>query len=656
MSWQVRCALTLVVMLSAAASLSTDLRASNSIEALSMAPETGFPMVSPDGSHIAVPQQVQSKDAVVVYNLRGGKGADPFVWSASGMNIDGVFWANDQRLVVSVSAPIKYRREVILSFSRFIAMNKDGSNPVVLFDDSPRLMKRNFNLSSITDVLPNDPDHILMPAFTGARLNLYKVNVNDGKATVVEEGSKKTVRWVTDETGVARGRWDYNDRRRSYALFARTGSKDWDKVVEYGERDEIPELNLVEFTARPNVALVLSNKNTDRMGLYEFDLVSKTLGKLIYQHPRVDVVAPVGQTVDDDTTGRLAGFSYVDDAPRFEFFDTDLKQLQAKLDSTLTQVPRKAPFSWSRDHSVVIVYAEGPRDPGTYYLYDGKAGTIGAFGKANPRIDVNALSDTRRMDYVARDGMKLPGYLTIPKGSSGKNLPLVVYPHGGPAVRDYLQYDPWLQAFAARGYAVFQPNFRGSGGYGKAFYLAGNGEWSLKMQDDITDGVQKLIADGVVDAKRICIVGASYGGYAALAGAMRTPDLYKCAVSISGIGDLEEFLDSAKRIDGSESTIYETWVTRIGDPRANGDRIKAASPALHADQFKGPVLLIHGDKDEIVPVEQSRLMLKALKKAGKDVKYLEIPEEGHGFGAYANRVKVLKEIDDFLAKCLRPAP
>lgn len=617
-----------------------------------MPSEIGFPMVSPNGAMVVVPQRVQDKDAVVVYDLKAGANAKPFVWSASGMEVAWVGWANDHRLVVSISAPIKYRREVVFNFSRVIAMNPDGSNAVVLFDNTPRLQKRNFNLSSITDLLPNDPDHVLMPAFTGSRLNLYKVNVNDGKATVVEEGSKKTVRWVTDDNGVARGRWDYNERRRTYALFVRTGGGDWDRVVEYGERDEIPDLDLVEFTSNPNIALVLSNKSSDRVGLYEFDLVSKTLGKLIFQHPRVDVVRPVGETIRDDTTGRLAGFSYIDDAPRFEFLDPALKRLQRDLEAPLSDVPRKSAFSWSADKSVVVVYTEGPRDPGTYYLYEGKAATIGAFGKRYPRVDANQLSDTRRMDYTARDGLKIPGYLTIPKGSSGKNLPLVVYPHGGPGVRDYLQYDPWLQAFAGRGYAVFQPNFRGSGGYGKTFFNAGHGEWSLKMQDDITDGVKKLIADGTVDPGRICIVGASYGGYAALAGGMRTPELYKCIVSVSGLSELDDVMSDIKKKYGSDSTIYENELKRIGDPRANKDRIAAASPALHADMFVAPVLLIHGEKDEIAPVEQSRIMNKALKKAGKQVKYIEVPEEGHNFTQYDNRVRALKEVDAFLAQHL----
>ena len=265
-----------------------------------------------------------------------------------------------------------------------------------------------------------------------------------------------------------------------------------------------------------------------------------------------------------------------------------------------------------------------------------------------------ALLDTTRprasvISYLARDGKELSGYLTAPAGSDPQGkLPLVLMPHGGPEARDSLEFDPWVQYLVARGYAVFQPNFRGSDGFGRKFAESGYGEWGRKMQDDLTDGVKALANLGAVDPARVCIVGASYGGYAALAGAALTPDLYKCAVSIAGISDLDDFIGWRKRNWGSDSEGYTYWLKAIGDPDKDEQRLREVSPLAQADKIKIPVLLIHGTDDFVVPIAQSKAMKKALDKAGKKTELITLEEEGHSYWSADNEKLTMNAIDNFL--------
>jgi len=291
----------------------------------------------------------------------------------------------------------------------------------------------------------------------------------------------------------------------------------------------------------------------------------------------------------------------------------------------------------------------GPKNPATYYVFDAKQNTARRLGQAYRDIAENELGEMVILKYRSRDGTQLPGYLTLPPGKGDKKLPLVVMPHGGPKSRDYVQYHPWVQLLANRGYAVFQPNFRASAGYGRAFMEAGYKQWGRRVQDDIVDGVRALIADGTVDANRMCIFGWSFGGYAALAGGALASELYKCVIAGAGVSDLPAMVDEqAKR--GTHSGIYKYWVEQIGDSRYELDMMKAASPALNAGNFKAPVLLIHGDADKTVPIDQSRRMEAALKAAGKAVKFLVLPKVGHSPSKVETRVTMYKEIESFLAQ------
>jgi dipeptidyl aminopeptidase/acylaminoacyl peptidase len=233
-------------------------------------------------------------------------------------------------------------------------------------------------------------------------------------------------------------------------------------------------------------------------------------------------------------------------------------------------------------------------------------------------------------------------------------LPLVLMPHGGPEMRDSLSFNSWVQYLVARGYAVFQPNFRGSDGFGRAFAESGYGEWGRKMQDDLTDGVKTLVDQGLADPARICIVGASYGGYAALAGAALTPDLYKCAVSIAGISDLDDFIGWRKRNWGSDSEGYTYWLKAIGDPDKDEARLREVSPLAQTARIKIPILLIHGNQDYIVPIAQSKAMKKALDKTGRKTELITLQNEGHSYWSADNQKLTMTAVDNFLWQHLGP--
>ena len=250
--------------------------------------------------------------------------------------------------------------------------------------------------------------------------------------------------------------------------------------------------------------------------------------------------------------------------------------------------------------------------------------------------------------YAARDGLPIPGYLTLPPGREAKGLPLVVMPHGGPHARDAWDFHPWVQFFANRGYAVLQPNFRGSTGYGKAFIERGYGQWGRAMQDDVDDGVDWLVKSGRVDPKRVCVVGASYGGYAALWGAIRNPERYRCAISVAGVTDLRGMLRHDRR-SFSAPRYYREWEVKVrGTEKIDFD---AVSPLAQAARLKIPVLIAHGDKDDNVPPDQGRRMVEALKRAGHPaLESVFYPAEGHSFEQRGTKEDLFRRMEGFLAK------
>jgi dipeptidyl aminopeptidase/acylaminoacyl peptidase len=390
------------------------------------------------------------------------------------------------------------------------------------------------------------------------------------------------------------------------------------------------------FLADPGKAVAWDDANGFD-ALYSYDLATQKTGDKLYGAIGYDLDSAI--TSDDGS--RLIGARYIDTRPRTHWFEPALALIQGQLDSAVGA--RNAHIiSWSHDFSVLMIALESPDRPTVYFLYRPAEGVMHLFANADEHFGDATWGKVSTIRYKARDGTEIPAVLTLPKGRADKNLPLILMPHGGPFARDDESYDYWVQFLASRGYAVLQPNYRGSSGYGKVFAEKGEGQWGLAMQDDLTDAVKWATGQGIADAKRVCIVGGSYGGYAALRAAQRDHGIYRCAVSFAGVADMQGmlrydsgFLNSGRRGD---------WL------RKQAPDLKGVSPINFAADVDIPLLLMHGKADMTVPVKQSRQMADRLKAAGKDYRYVEQPLGDHHLSREADRVQFLKELEAFLAK------
>jgi dipeptidyl aminopeptidase/acylaminoacyl peptidase len=355
--------------------------------------------------------------------------------------------------------------------------------------------------------------------------------------------------------------------------------------------------------------------------------------------------------IHDPLTHQLIGVASLQgDERRYQFFDHD-DDLEWKGIQQAFGGGDVALASWSDDRKKIVVRFNSPADGPGYALVDLTNGSTKALGLEYPGLTSADISPVRPVSFKAADGLEISGYLTLPQGRDPKKLPLVVFPHGGPAARDEPGFDWWAQAMASRGYAVLQVNYRGSEGFGWKFMSAGFGEWGGKMQTDLSDGVRFLAAQGTIDPAKVCVVGASYGGYAALAGATIDTGVYRCAVDVAGPSDLARLISWGSSREGRQGIAVERyWDRYMGAKGPSDPRLAAISPAFHADKVSIPILIIQGKDDTVVPFEQSQIMADALKKAGKPYEFVILNHEDHWLSRSDTRLQMLQATMDFLAK------
>jgi dipeptidyl aminopeptidase/acylaminoacyl peptidase len=381
--------------------------------------------------------------------------------------------------------------------------------------------------------------------------------------------------------------------------------------------------------------------NNGRQGLWEIDLADKQPPKLLFEHPQVDL----GYFEYERTTGKLLGYSYETDRPYFQYVDERLGSVMQGINKALPNTFNRA-VSFTDDFKRFVILGTSDVNGGSYYYFDATTRKLSELGRAYPELKPTALGRMRSIEYPARDGTKIPGYLTVPPDVRAENLPLVVMPHNGPASRDTWMFDYLQQFLVSRGYAVLQMNYRGSAGYGSEWLLTAHQDWGGIPYADIHDGALWAISQGIADPKRVCILGQGFGGYAALLGAVRNSDVYKCAASIGGVTDLTELL--MDRWNYANSDVIQE---RVG---SNRDKIKSDSPALHAKEVGIPILLIHGTLDVMTPIEHSRRMARALKSAKKPYKLVEIKDADYSLWRQSERETMLLEVEEFLQAHLGP--
>jgi dienelactone hydrolase len=476
---------------------------------------------------------------------------------------------------------------------------------------------------------------------------LFKVDVKSGHSTsIVERGTNNTDFWELDASGQPRVRADINGVTHDYTLVARKkGSSGW-KVIDHSDDEEDEQSYLGYSDPEDAVYRVLTNADgTARVVRHSLADDTETVV------PTSAPASEVGMLWDRDKVAPIALY-YGGEHYQYDWVDKDMGAVYARLAKSFAGKDIRL-VNWSRDRSRIVVTVESGDQPPVTYLLDLKQKSLSPLGEAYPELKGAALGHRTWMTYKAADGLEIPAYVTLPPGApaTGGKLPLIVLPHGGPAARDEPGFDWWSQFLASRGYVVLQPQFRGSNGFGRPFEVAGRKEWSGKMQTDLLDGVQALAAKGVIDPKRVCIMGASYGGFAALEGATLHGDAYRCAVSVNGVSDIGAMLNQDIRNGGYDSGAVRYWRRQLGYGR--NDTI---SPVKVADQAKGPILLIHARQDTTVYYEQSEKMQAALTAAGKPSQLVTLEGDDHYLSDAASRIAMLKAVDAFLAKNLPVGP
>ena len=476
-------------------------------------------------------------------------------------------------------------------------------------------------------------------------LDLYRVNPDTGGARLAESMTRDTDDFILDDGGRSLARSVYDERSRTWSLLLRQDGRFRETWRVSAPLDQ-PALIGLGLTGK-SVIVAADRPDLHREGREDAEFFDVNMATGAWRPVRFEFDPE--DLLFHPVTRRMIGASRLEDTGRrYIFADEAAGLLWASIERTLPGVAPEL-VSWSDDLRTAVVYTNGPSDAGAYRLIDLDTRELRSVGHAYVDIAPEQVASVQPIQFKAADGLDLHGYLTTPPGQAGRNLPLVVLAHGGPASRDVMGFDWWSQALASRGYAVLQVNFRGSIGYGQTFMEAGYGEWGRKMQTDLSDGVRHLAAQGLVDPERVCIVGASYGGYAALAGATLDRGVYRCAVSVAGVADLRDMVAyAAERGERRNNSTVRYWNRFMGGDGPGDRSMDARSPARQAASADAPILLIHGRDDVVVPIAQSRTMAGALRRAGKPHEFIELNGEDHWLSRAETRTRMLTETVRFL--------
>jgi dipeptidyl aminopeptidase/acylaminoacyl peptidase len=466
---------------------------------------------------------------------------------------------------------------------------------------------------------------------------LFRINLNTNAEFLIKQGNERTNEWLVDDTGDIIAEQDYNEGERRWAIRLLHDGRVRQTVSGIAPIDPPVILGL---TAAGD-AIVVALTDTDGVTWKSLMLKDGAWGAEIGANESL-----TGLILKDGSL-RMLGTAFIGDNTRYRFVDRSVQDAWNWIEGVFG-FQRVEFVSASADHTKFIVQVMGPKSGYAYYLADVQEHLTRPIGKVYD--GVAQIAELRAVKYAAADGLEIPAYLTLPPGRPAKNLPVIVFPHGGPQAHDNLGFDWWAQALAAQGYAVLQPNYRGSD-LGSKWVEAGYGEWGQKMQTDLSDGLHYLAEQGIVDPKRACIVGASYGGYAALAGVSIQSGIYRCAVAVAGISDPSNFMRWIKRKEsyGSKAGL-RYWERFLGAGEPGDKRLDAISPLRHADRITVPLMLIHGRDDTTVPYDQSADIAKALKHAAGPVEFITLKNEDHYLSRSATRLQMLQSSVEFLRK------
>ena len=612
------------------------------VEALFRDPIFDFTRISPDGEYFAMIHSHAGVQYLAVRRVEGGTITPILRASDPDFRMRQLNWANDDTLLISTEMRWPWCVGMRPRSTRLYAIKRDGQQFRYMARKWPHGDAMQFQ-DNILHVPADDPEHVLIqyrppghrfPITAWMRLSTGALSRRDGEIPYVYD-------WFADSQGQVRAGAGFIEREDALTLYARAGAGDQFVSIGTFPTSE-PTRRFAGFSEDPTKVFLLSDEELGRDALYEYDVVAQRVLDRVYAHEWADVES----LVYEPGTDHLIAISYaVDDWERY-WLDEQAQNEQHALDAALPQMqPRIVDQSRNRQH--VIVRTASDVAPPRFWLYDRATRHIDPLSESYPELEGKSFAPMEAVRFHSRDGIELHGYLTRPLDAAHGALPLIVLVHDGPRTRDVRGWNPEVQLFASRGFAVLQVNFRGSTGYGRSFLELGDRQWGLAMQDDLEDAVRSLIAQGIADADRVGIYGAGYGGYAAVMALVKTPDLYRCGASYAGIMNLTAMLREEDAYVGGR--MVRRW---IGDPFKDARRLMATSPLENVARIKVPVLLAHGEDDPYVNVRQTKYMGRMLLKADKEVELMVFPDETHEFKEERNRIEFYTRLVAFFERNL----
>ena len=629
------------------------------------------PKLSPDGTKIAHITDVNGRKVIVIRPADDPKAPVVLIPPdmKSGTEVRGIWWATNDRLLYSVGKTFDRGSHGRFTFSgrtretRLFSVATTGLSTI-------NVVSQNYSNLNGTLIARAEENHVAVQQdnviFTGLHnpesfllsidedsldesgTRVRRIDPYTGKFTAVAGGLKDIDYYRADLAGdvrIAFGERLENNIRKQFLEYRNPDDGKWMRFLVSRLLDR--DTQFLGFTPDPHFGYV-SIPVEGRQSLVKWDMISQKMAEVLVHDPNADFRNGLEQDTLYDETGNLIAIRMDRSEDPWVYFDPKWKTLITALRKAVPGYDLSV-ISVSRNGEKLILRAENASEPGIYLVFDRIKKSFATYDYEYTGLGPENAAPKRAISYKARDGLQIEAFLTIPRGSTGKNLPTVILPHGGPWANDDAQYDWWSQFLANRGYAVLQPNFRGSTGYGVAFEAKGDGQWGLAMQDDITDGTQWMIDQGIADPKRICIAGGSYGGYAALMAAVKTPSLFKCASSLAGVSDIVALL---RDDDGSYKS--EDEVLRIGDTDKDNAKLRANSPINNIDKIMIPIQLVHAKDDLRVDIRQSLRMRNKLHAAGKNVEYVEIEKGEHFLETGESRRVYLTALEAFLKENIGP--
>lgn len=610
--------------------------------------------MSPDGTKIVlVRSQWESEatrtwDTISIVNANDPNNPQILI-KRDDLMVNWVAWARPDRLIASVVG-VSYQRRSYTLFNQIISIDANTGVEKVLYSTPIRYFQTNYQPPHIVSYGKEDQPEIFVSIQNGNSNNLTKIDIYTGAKQVIENGNADTVAWYVDKNHRAQIRLDIENRTSIERFYTRAPhSNSWVQIATQLPSQRL-EFEVISLTEDLEKAYLLAQPNGDeRRAVWLYDLKTQSYERKIYENDRYDLAGAF-------VSGKpriFRGAYYFDHALRHHFSDSIEQAAADDIQAALGEDKSWHIYDSSFDGEVWLIAVSGPRDAGSYWRYDFSTKNLTLIANMRDDLPSNRLSPMQPFNWKAIDGLELSGYLTVPAQKQTK-MPLIVMPHGGPESRDVLGFDPWAQYFAARGFMVFQPNFRGSDGFGRNFREIGRRQWGRKMRTDIEDGVDAIIRRGEVDESQIMMIGASYGGYATLNALTQPNSRYACGISIAGVSDLASMLEFEKtrRITSSLPEIFSYWKSLIGDPTSEAEAIRHNSPLQNIGNLKVPLLLIHGRDDEIVPMNQSKSFYDAAFAQGKRQVEIQIMDYvGHSGWSADTHVTALSSMSYFITKC-----